>query len=473
MSHSGRNEMRSPQRTFRVSSRPSIVQRFLLAAVVLCGGLVAYAVIARMLTLGLVAIIIMLIVFVTLLAGARRKQRRRRWAMGFFNWRRPIEDPQEGRSEESQPSTATTGQPDPVQKPGSLSAKTHSPSDHSSTFTQNPVLSASGVEAEPTRIVPRITAKAPTTPRFAESTGPATLAPKLPDPPVFSSTSAPGRAPWHLPMGAAPSGLAADAARLGDLEVRAASMVGAGHRCQEPAGPRQDAYALGRTPDGRYLIIAVADGVSESPRSDLGARVAVSAATRELGKMLASGGMPAIDVELLYKIIAGEMLGTGRNRGLADKDICSVLIVAVIPTIPRPDGTRLGWASWIGDVSLWIQNEDTLHRMTGMEKEGLDRNTLSAVLPFNLDRPERYSFNIPPSARVAIMTDGLSDSLSTIAGAAKFFVQQWAGAAPHPAAFLHSLCYDGPGQTDDRTAVVVWCGVDRLPGETVEIGPRA
>jgi serine/threonine protein phosphatase PrpC len=287
----------------------------------------------------------------------------------------------------------------------------------------------------------------------------------LPEPPVFAGPSAPGQAPWHLPVDAAPSGLAADAARLGDLEVRAASMVGAGHRCQEPAGPRQDAYALGRTPDGRYLIIAVADGVSQSRRSDLGARVAVSTAARELGRMLSAGPMDAIDVDLLYNVVAGEMLGTGRDRGVPDEDVCSILIVAAIPALARRDGTRPMWASWIGDVSLWIHREGDLHRVTGEEKTGLDRNTLTAVLPFNPDQVENNYFELRPSDRVALVTDGMSDTWSTIPAAADFFTRQWAAPAPHPAAFLHSLCYDGPGQTDDRTAVVVWCGPDEpVPG---------
>ena len=290
---------------------------------------------------------------------------------------------------------------------------------------------------------------------------------------MFAGVSAPGQAPWHLPVGSVPSGLAADAARLGDLEVRAASMVGAGHRCEEPAGPRQDAYALGRTPDGKFLIIAVADGVSQSPRSDLGARVAVTAATRELGKMLASGGMQAIDADLLYNIVVGEMLGTGRNRGLRDDDICSILIIAVIPTIPRPDGTRRLWTSWIGDVSMWILRNGILRRATGTEKTGLDRNALSAVLPFNPDRAEQATLDLHPRDRVAVVTDGLSDSLSSLSGAIEFFAREWANPAPHPAAFLHSLCYDGPGQTDDRTAVVVWCGVGRQPGHAAHPGRQA
>jgi serine/threonine protein phosphatase PrpC len=280
---------------------------------------------------------------------------------------------------------------------------------------------------------------------------------ELPEPRVFVGPSTPGQAPWHLPLGTAPSGLAADGLRLGDLEARAASMVGAGHRCQEPALPRQDAYGLARTKDGQYLVIAIADGVSQSKHADLAARVAVSAATRELAAMVESGGIRAINPELLYRKISGEIVGTGRDRGIPDADVCAIVITAVIPSRPDRDGTRPMWASWIGDVSLWISRGGELRRMTGQGKTGLDRNELHAVLPFSPEQVEQGVFELHPHDRVVLMTDGVSDSLESVDGTLDYFARQWAGPPPHPAAFLHSLCYDGPGQTDDRTAVVVWC----------------
>ena len=252
---------------------------------------------------------------------------------------------------------------------------------------------------------------------------------RLPDPPVFAASST------------ASSSVASARRRCAERPRRGRSPARrsrgtCGVRCwrrpplPEAAGPRQDAYALGRTPDGKFLVIAVADGVSQSPRSDLGARVAVSAATRELVAMLSSGGVTAIDMEHLYNAVAGEMLGTGRNRGLLDKDICSILILAVIPAVPRPDGMRQVWTSWIGDVSLWIHRQGSLYRVTGQEKSGMDRNTLNAVLPFNPDWAEQSTVNLQPSDRVAVVTDGLSDSLSGIPEAAEFFARQWAASAP-------------------------------------------
>ena len=279
----------------------------------------------------------------------------------------------------------------------------------------------------------------------------------LPEPAAFGHSSA-GQAPWTLPTATAVSGLAADAALLGDLEVRVASVVGPGHRCEEPAQPRQDAHAVGRTADGHYLIVAVADGVGQSRHADLGARVAVTCATRELATLLASGGISAIRTGWLYENIAREMAGTARGRGMTAEDVCSILVTAAIPTAPRRDGTRTMWVSWIGDVSLWLLRDGALKRQTGARKTGLSRNALSAVLPFDPDGWQEGEVPLGPGDRVALMTDGLSDALDANLAVAEFFRRRWSAAPPHPASFLHDLCFDAPGQLDDRTVAVVWCG---------------
>ena len=483
-SSASRNPSRQPGRT-------PMAQRTLLVLMVLFGCLAVAALIDRMVLVGLAALALALAGGVLFLAGVQRPQTEQGAPETMKFWRGTSPKHSDGTRAAppealGQAADGHTGEdsdgefgPDAIplaaarlQTPDAGPDAAHPPG------PGQPFGPASNAadkwDARPAPAVwdpPRVRSRP--MPPSPPPTAPMPVSPdpayRLPDPPVFAASSTAGQAPWHLPVGAAPSGLAADAARLGDLEVRAASVVGAGHRCQEP-GPRQDAYALGRTPDGKFLVIAVADGVSQSPRSDLGARVAVSAATRELVAMLSSGGVTAIDMEHLYNAVAGEMLGTGRNRGLLDKDICSILILAVIPAVPRPDGMRQVWTSWIGDVSLWIHRQGSLYRVTGQEKSGMDRNTLNAVLPFNPDWAEQSTVNLQPSDRVAVVTDGLSDSLSGIPEAAEFFARQWAASAPHPAAFLHNLCYDGPGQSDDRTAVVVWCGPDQPAGPTGQAG---
>jgi Protein phosphatase 2C len=266
-----------------------------------------------------------------------------------------------------------------------------------------------------------------------------------------------GQAAWHLPIRSGQPGIAVDAARLGDLEVRAASVIGPAHRCEEPAVARQDAYVLARDSRGAHLVIAVADGLSDSTHSELGARVAVSTAARELSAALDRSGDPsAVDARALFTTVAREISGTGRGRGLVERDLCCLLIVAVVPAVAEPDGFRQIWTAQIGDVSLWTHDPEW-SRQTGIMKSGLDRNTVSAVLPFHPGKVVTSRLSVPPGYGIGVVTDGVGDLLSDVAEASGFFADRWAS-PPHPAEFLADLCVDAPGQDDDRTAVVVWCG---------------
>jgi hypothetical protein len=288
------------------------------------------------------------------------------------------------------------------------------------------------------------------------------------EPSTFGGGSTAGRAKWHLPKGFAPPGLSADALCLGDVDARAASVVGPGHRCQEPAIARQDAYLLRRTDDGRHLIVAVADGVSQSRLADLGARLAVSAAARGVAAILDGGrGIRDIDPVTLFTAVAGEMIGTARSQSHAVPDVYAILVVAVIPTHPEPDGRRTMWTAQIGDVSVWVLRSGSLTQRTGPDKAGMDKNTLVFVLPADPGAARAALIELQPGDTVAVMTDGLSESLVNIAGVADFFARRWASGPPHPAAFLHQLCYDAPGQSDDRTVVTTWIGAtDQDTGRT-------
>jgi hypothetical protein len=277
-------------------------------------------------------------------------------------------------------------------------------------------------------------------------------------PAVLDGGTAAGRSPWRLPDVQGHPGIAADAARVGDLEVRAASIIGPSHRCETPATPRQDAYALALTPSHSHLVVAVADGVSSNAHSDLGARVATSAAVRILTQHLQGDPeLLQLSTTRLFQEIAGEMVGTARSRNIDERRICSLLVVAVVPTTPGPAGWRRVWTAQVGDVSVWLLGPGGWSQRTGIEKQGLDRNTLNAVLPFAVDQAVAGVVEVPDGHVVAVMTDGLGDVLTNVAGAQQFYSGRW-GRPPHPTRFVGDLCVDARGQTDDRTAVAVWCG---------------
>jgi hypothetical protein len=114
------------------------------------------------------------------------------------------------------------------------------------------------------------------------------------------------------------------------------------------------------------------------------------------------------------------------------------------------------WTAQIGDVSVWLLQSGSLQQVTGPQKAGMDKNTLQYVLPVDPSGVRQRSIELHSGDAVAVMTDGLSESLTNIAGVDDFFRQRWASGPQHPAAFLRDMCYDAPGQADDRTAVVAW-----------------
>ncbi|GAA2633209.1 hypothetical protein Adu01nite_13400 [Paractinoplanes durhamensis] len=282
-----------------------------------------------------------------------------------------------------------------------------------------------------------------------------------PAPPLFGQRPSRAHAlPWLLPKPVAQSGVAADEAGLGDLTVRAASLLGPGHRCEEPAVARQDAYALGRDPSGRYLIAAVADGLSSSKRSDLGAATAAEAAVDLIGRALDRHPDPAaLDPGRLLHGVAERMTDEAAQRGLTPQDVCAVLIAAVIDTRAGEHG-RNCWFTWIGDVSAWQLRGDRWEPFAGDLKQdegGISSNAVNACLPLHPDRAERKLYRFPAVAVLALVSDGIGDAWTMMSEANTYFARQWT-APPPLGAFLNDVGYDARGFQDDRTAVAIWAG---------------
>jgi hypothetical protein len=255
------------------------------------------------------------------------------------------------------------------------------------------------------------------------------------------------------------SGIAADQASLGDLDLRAVSIVGLAHRCEEPAVPRQDSYRLGRDRAGRYLIIAVADGMSDSRRSDLGATVAVRCAVDTLRAHLDGGAAPTDEaMKEAFRTSAGAMVATAKNEDLSEMDVRCALIVAIIPTAhDAASGGRRAWFATLADVSAWLRHGNGWHRLAGDQKnDDLDSNTLHNFLPYHPDRAVTVSYDLEPGATVAIVTDGVGDAFTEVPNAAQWFAQRWETPVPLES-FLLDVGFHARGQLDDRTSVTVWC----------------
>ncbi|HET6501263.1 MAG TPA: protein phosphatase 2C domain-containing protein [Amycolatopsis sp.] len=270
--------------------------------------------------------------------------------------------------------------------------------------------------------------------------------------------------PWLLPAHTVYPGIVADEARLGDLAVRAASVVGPGHRCEEPVTPRQDAYRLGRDESRRHLIVAVADGVSSSRFAELGATVAASAAVNILRERLSHSPDPAaLAASDVFCGVAAQMADAAASRSLGNSDICAALVTAVIPAGPVPgDEPRQMWVAWVGDASVWTVRDGAWTFVAGDHKRasgGLESNAVAHALPDSPLTVTTTNIGLAPGAVVALVTDGVGDVLATLGEANQYFTRNWAR-PPSSTSFVNDVGYDAERFIDDRTAVAVWVGTD-------------
>ncbi|SEG49339.1 Protein phosphatase 2C [Actinacidiphila yanglinensis] len=268
--------------------------------------------------------------------------------------------------------------------------------------------------------------------------------------------------PWLLPERTVQNGIAADEATVGALTLRAASVIGPGHRCARPAEPRQDSYRIGRSRDSRYAIVAVADGLSSAAWSDAGATTASSQAVTLLREQLATAGFDGLDAKGLYGRIAESVAAQATGRGVATSDVATVLITAVVGE-PDADGVAGAWVAWLGDSSAWtLDPRDPLWLFSSGDPKdraaAVISNEVAGRLPDTPQLARDHFVTLPPGAALALVTDGIGDAWADPASSVnEYFAQTWR--SPVPATrFVADVGFDAPQCLDDRTAVVVWNG---------------
>lgn len=270
-------------------------------------------------------------------------------------------------------------------------------------------------------------------------------------PPRFGRGSKAQALPWLLSPHAVYPGIAADEGQLGALTVRAASVIGPGHRCEQPVSPRQDAYRLGRDDTSQHLIVAVADGVSSSAFAELGATVAASAAVNLLRERL--NRTDTIAWLEVFSGVAAQMTEAAATRELRTADVNAALVTAIIPA-----DAGMMYVAWVGDASAWLLRGNEWIFVAGDRKRssgGLESNVVRHALP---DSPHIVATKAIPLGSgdvVALVTDGVGDALAAVPEANRHFARSWA-TPPPSTVFVNDVSYDAEGFQDDRTAVAVW-----------------
>lgn len=277
------------------------------------------------------------------------------------------------------------------------------------------------------------------------------------------------------------SDVAADEAYVSDgqgrpaAEVRAASTRGRAHR--HYGRPRQDAYAFRRTQDGRYLVAAVADGVSAGRRSHLGSRRAAAHACNRLTAELEHRHADGLDWPLVVERVCAEIRRLA--VALADDDeqlldvreieaqFATTLLLAVVELAPDEDGNLAVLLLPIGDSSAWaLRAGREWEPLTAVKNDADVLENGTAALPHaprELGPPVQAA--ITPGDALVLVTDGIGDPLGRGTGpVGQFLAAHWA--VPPPALeFAAHVDFARRSFDDDRTALAIWPAATE-PAET-------
>lgn len=266
-----------------------------------------------------------------------------------------------------------------------------------------------------------------------------------------------------------------DEAGVPVAHLRAASIRGLSHRYYGKT--RQDAYAFRTTADGRWLVVAVADGVSAGAYSHVAAEVVTRDGCRLLADSLVDGGPGEVDWAGLLRDLADRIVTCGRDMlvsaGVVDtaeptdrtvaEHMSATALFAVVGLAPADAGGDPGrpvYCLAVGDSSAWVLGPDHAPwRPVSHQKADEDGVASSATfaLPLAPDVPPAVKAEtLAPGAAVVLVTDGIGDPLGDGTGeVGRFLAAVWAG-PPGPLEFAAQVDFARRSYDDDRTAVVVW-----------------
>jgi hypothetical protein len=248
----------------------------------------------------------------------------------------------------------------------------------------------------------------------------------------------------------------ADGGRVGAFSVLAASVVGQGHLHR--GIQRQDAYHF--APLGRGAVVAIADGVSQMPRSAIGADVAAFSVVRGYierhreNSSAALGERPGA-AELLADAVDhadAEVRGTAEALGIPPRELSTTLLVAVLE--PGPNGEIEVTVAAVGNSSAFeILSEDLQTVLAGPGSDEAPA-LLREFIPGAVGTARIRLARVRKRGVLLLATDGLADDLAGSATVRRWFWERLT-ASGTPLEFAHALSYRRQGSMDDLTALAV------------------
>lgn len=241
--------------------------------------------------------------------------------------------------------------------------------------------------------------------------------------------------------------------------IRAASLRGHAHRYF--GTPRQDDFAITVHNGGSRLLVAVADGVSQSPQSHVGSTTAVQYAVHVMGREVKD--LDCIDWANIIEQIAWGMIqkatdvfGT-EDAESAESLLATTLICAVIDA--QEDRTAVVEVVSVGDSGAWILDGDNIAAIVGHVPDTLQGVIMSSVIPLPRVPKVPSVSKITLNRRSALLlgTDGFGDPLGDGSGeVGRLFAETLMDRVPSIYEFAHKLDFSRDTYDDDRTLVAVW-----------------
>ncbi|MGX6603192.1 protein phosphatase 2C domain-containing protein [Micromonosporaceae bacterium Da 78-11] len=288
-----------------------------------------------------------------------------------------------------------------------------------------------------------------------------------------------------------------DGGRLGGLTYRATSQRGFAH--QEVGTPRQDAYLVRPTPDRRWLVGCVADGVSEGKLSHEAADLVCQETTVRMARALTgldldrgpqawteavarwpaivAGTLPWSDIveaaNAAVRRAAKTAMGEGLDRagdtaGLARLDehwddaaarkvMSSTAVVFAVSAVPAGDGSHPAvLAVLAGDSAALLLDNDGWTPLSAVKNEGAEiASSTVAPLPGTV-RVTPHARMLRPGQTLVVLTDGLGDPLGSGGGVVGEFLASMWRRPPELFAFAQQVGFYRKSFADDRTAVAIW-----------------
>jgi hypothetical protein len=237
-----------------------------------------------------------------------------------------------------------------------------------------------------------------------------------------------------------------------------------GHLHRHNGAPRQDDFAVHHLPDGR-VIVAVADGVSQSPQSHLGASIVIKQAAEwirtNLGPDTADLDWSALISNAAYALTAAAQTLFGLDEPdpvRAEQELATTLVCAVIE--PVGPGVLRAHLVAVGDSSAWLLTAGKFIAVLG-GKPTLDGGLASSAVCALPRVPTHLAptvFEFQDNAVLLIGTDGIGDPLGAGHGSVGDLFRGLLARKYPPSLIEFAQAVDFSRETfdDDRTLVAVW-----------------